>query len=136
MTREFVLDKRMVTMGGVFYPKGHAVVMFPEPADADSIAEALVEEGGFSDDEVQHLAPQTVMHDIAHTDDGADIPLPSVGTEGATVRAFLELAQKGHHGLVVAAESAEDTERMMHIVRRVPFSLAQKYRALVIEDLH
>lgn len=136
MMREFVLDKRMVTMGGVFYPKGHAVVMFPEPADADAVAEALVEEGGFSEDEVQHLAPRTVLHDIAHTDDGADIPLPSVGTEGATLRAFLELAQKGHHGLVVTADSAEDTERMMHIVRRVPFSLAQKYRALVIEDLH
>ncbi|MES2186376.1 MAG: RNA-binding protein [Pseudomonadota bacterium] len=135
MMREFVLDKRMVTMGGVFYPKGHAVVMFPHQADADATAAALVEEAGFSDDEVQRLAPATVLRQIAQTDDGADIPLPSLGTEGATVRAFQELAHRGHHGLIVAADSAADTERMMCIVRRVPFSLAQKYRALVIEDL-
>jgi len=133
--REFVLNPKMLTMGGVFYPTGHAVIMFPEKADADSTAQALVADGGFSDDEVQTLSPATLLRDIGKSEDGTDIPLPSVGTEAATVRSFESLARQGHHGLVVAADSREDTERLMQVARRVPFSLAQKYRTLVIEDL-
>ncbi|MCS4508942.1 hypothetical protein [Xylophilus ampelinus] len=132
--RKFVLDPDMVTMGGVFYPTGHVVVMFPEAADAQSTGEALLE-AGFTADEVFSVDPATTRREISRTDDGADIPLPSVGTEGATVRAFDELASKGHHGLVIRAESADETERAMEVVRKVPFSLAQKYRMLVIEDL-
>ena len=133
--REFVLDKSMVTMSGVFYPTGHAVVMFENKDDCYATGEALLE-AGFSDDEVQHLSPATVLREVSRTDDGTDIPLPSVGTEGATVRTFDTLARQGHHGLIVSADSAEDTERMMEVVRRVPFSMAQKYRMLVIEDLN
>ena len=44
--REFVMNDKMLTMGGVFYPTGHAVIMFPEKADADSTAQALVSDGG------------------------------------------------------------------------------------------
>lgn len=134
--REFVMDKKMLTMGGVFYPTGHAVIMFPDKADADRTAQALVAESGFSDDEVMTLSPATVLRDIGKSEDGTDIPLPSVGTEAATARSFESLARQGHHGLIVAADSREDTERVMHVARRVPFSLAQKYRTLVIEDLN
>ncbi|QHI97230.1 RNA-binding protein [Xylophilus rhododendri] len=132
---EFVMDPGMLTMGGVFYPTGHAVIMFPDKADADSTAAALVTEAGFSGDQVRTLSPATFLRDIAKSEEGSDIPLPSVGTEGATVRSFESLARQGHHGLVVAADSREDTERLMAVARRVPFSLAQKYRSLVIEDL-
>ncbi|WP_295855936.1 hypothetical protein [uncultured Xylophilus sp.] len=133
--REFVLDPSMVTMGGVFYPTGYAVIMFPEKDDALNTADALVEEGRVTADQVHSLSPATIFRDISKTEDGTDIPLPSVGTEGATVRAFDKLAREGHHGLVIEADSAEDTERVMEVVRRVNFSLAQKYRTLVIEDL-
>ncbi|WPB58242.1 RNA-binding protein [Xylophilus sp. GOD-11R] len=134
--REFVMDKKMLTMGGVFYPTGHAVIMFPDKADAERTAEALVAEGGFPADAVASLSPATLLRDVAKSEEGSDIPLPSVGTEGATVRSFEALARKGHHGLVVVADSREDTERLMQIARRVEFSLAQKYRTLVIEDLN
>ena len=133
--REFVMNPKMLTMGGVFDPTGHAVVMFPNPADATSTAQALVSEGGFPAEAVQTLSPTTLLRDIGKSEDGSDIPLPSVGTEAATVRSFESLARKGHHGLVVEADSREDTERLMQVVRRVEFSLAQKYRTLVIEDL-
>ena len=91
--------------------------------------------GGFPAEAVQTLSPTTLLRDIGKSEDGSDIPLPSVGTEAATVRSFESLARKGHHGLVVEADSREDTERLMQVVRRVEFSLAQKYRTLVIEDL-
>jgi len=133
--REFVLDEKMRTMGGVFYPTGHVVIMFPEPADAARTGESLVAEAGFESERVMSLSPATVLGQIAPSEDGADIPLPSVGTEAATVRSFEALARKGHHGLVVVSDSREDTERLMEVARRVPFSLAQRYRTLVIEDL-
>lgn len=133
--REFVLNDSMVNMSGVFYPTGYAVVMFPSAEDCRATADAL-SEAGFSSDAVQHLSPATVFKEVSRTDDGTDTPLPSVGTEGATVRTFATLASQGHHGLIVSADSAEDTERMMAVVRRVPFSMAQKYRTLVIEDLN
>lgn len=132
--REFVPDEKMRTISGTFYPTGHVVILFPEQADAQRTAEGLLAEGGFSADRVMGLSPATVLREIALKGD-ADIPLPSVGTEGATARSFESLARKGHHGLVVAADSREDAERLMVIARRVPFSLAQRYRTLVIEDL-
>jgi len=133
--QEFRLDPKMRTMGGVFYPTGHVVIMFPDRADAESTGERLVTEGGFSAGQVMRLTPATVLREIAPSDDGADIPLPSVCTEGATVRSFESLARQGHHGLVVVADSREDAERLMQVARRVEFSLAQRYRTLVIEDL-
>jgi len=45
--KEFQLDPKMRTMGGVFYPTGHVVIMFPRQADAESTGESLVTEGGF-----------------------------------------------------------------------------------------
>lgn len=133
--REFVLDDKMRTMSGTFYPTGHVVILFPEKADAARTAEGLVAEAGFSADEVMALSPGTVLRDVAPKGDGIDLPLPSVGTEGATARSFEALARKGHHGLVVVADSREEAERLMVVARRVPFSLAQRYRTLVIEDL-
>jgi len=132
--REFVPDEKMRTMSGTFYPTGHVVILFPEKADAERTAESLVADGGFPADQVTSLTPATVLREIAPHGD-ADIPLPSVGTEGATARSFETLARQGHHGLVVVSDSREDTERLMTIARRVPFSLAQRYRTLVIEDL-
>lgn len=133
--REFVLNDSMVNMSGMFYPTGYAVVMFPAEEDCRKTAESLMQ-AGFDDDTVQHLSPATVFREVSRTDEGSDEPLPSVGTEGATVRTFAELASRGHHGLIVSADSAEEVERMMEVVRRVPFSLAQKYRTFVIEDLN
>jgi hypothetical protein len=129
----FVLEPGMLSMGGVFYPTGYVVVMFPNAEDARRIGDTLVRDG--VSERVMELAPETVFREISRTEDGSDAPLPSVGTEGATVRSFHELARRGHHGLLVHANSGEATEAVMQVVRRVPFSFAQKYRTLVIEDL-
>jgi hypothetical protein len=36
---------------------------------------------------------------------------------------------------MVHAPDADDTEAVMRVVRQAPFSFAEKYRRLVIEDL-
>lgn len=65
----------------------------------------------------------------------ADIPLPSAGTEADTVRRFVQLAAEGHHGLMIRAPHAADSDRVMEALRDCPISYGQKYRHLVIEDL-
>lgn len=137
MTPFALTPEMQTTIGGVFYPTGYALILFPTAEDARAAGEELqsvvVADG---ERQLQSITPQAALRDIGHSEDGADIPLPSVGTEGATVRAIVELARKGHHGLLVPASSREDAEAVMVVARRHRFSFAQKYRRLVIEDLN
>jgi len=131
MLSSFSLDPSMIaTIGGAFYPTGYSMVMFPDEATAVSVGTELGERF-----EVCLLTPAAIFSQITPTVSNADDPLPSAGTEGATVRAYTKLAKEGHHALLVKTPNEESAERMMEIVRRAPYSIAQRYRMLVIEDL-
>ena len=133
--KQFSLESRMTSsIGGAFYPTGYSMVMFPSAEDADRIGRQLIEQG-VSGDDVYLLPPATVLAEITPTVKEADNPLPSAGTDGATVRAYTKLAREGHTALLVRTEEQEDAERLMDGVRTVPYSIAQRYRMLVIEDL-
>ncbi|MGQ2998779.1 hypothetical protein [Variovorax sp.] len=133
--KRFTLDPSMrATIGGAFYPTGYSVVMFASAEDAERIGRQLVD-NGVSADDIFLLPPRTVLAEITPTVADADNPLPSAGTEGATVRAYTKLAREGHTALLVRTEEQDDAERMMEVVRTVPYSIAQRYRMLVIEDL-
>ena len=131
--KEFELTKKMVSMGGAFYPTGYAVIMFPDEATAKQAAEQL--EPGI--DGIMHLTPHVILRDIGHVDgeEKTSVALPSVGTEGATVQKYVNLARDGHHALMIPVDSNDETERVMTVVRALPFSYGQNYRMLVIEDL-
>ena len=134
MLSAFSLDPSMLaTIGGAFYPSGYSMVMFPDEAAAISVASDL----GSQKPEVQifHLPPASILSQITPTVSGADDPLPSAGTEGATVRAYTKLARDGHHALLVETPDEESAEWLMEAVRKGPYSIAQRYRMLVIEDL-
>lgn len=130
----FELEPGMLTMAGVFYPTGYVFAMFPSGDDARKVAKD-VETQGLSKKPVLVVEPSQIMDKIVRTVGSADIPLPSAGTEAATVRQFAALAGQGHSAVMVHAPSADDTEAVMQVVRSVPFSFAEKYRHLVIEDL-
>jgi hypothetical protein len=133
--KHFTLDAHMTAaIGGAFYPTGYSMVMFPSADDANRIGHQLIEKG-WSGDDIYLIPPQTVLREIASTIDEADSPLPSAGTDGATVRAYEKLAREGHTGLLVRTKDDAIAERLMAIVRTVPYSIAQRYRRLVIEDL-
>jgi hypothetical protein len=52
------------------------------------------------------------------------------------VRAYTKLAREGHTGLLVKTkDEAAWPNLLMELVRTVPYSIAQRYRTLVIEDL-
>jgi hypothetical protein len=129
--KEFELTKKMLTIGGVFYPTGYAFIMFP---DADSARQAAEKIGPIAPD-VMLLSPATILKEIGKVDGDDDSALPEVGTEGATVQRYVNLARKGHHALMVAITDSEAAEKIMVEIRKTPFSFAQRYHMLAIEDL-
>jgi hypothetical protein len=134
MLSSFSLDSSMLAkIGGAFYPTGYSMVMFPDEATAMSVATKLGDQK--PELEIFHLPPASILSQITPTVSDADNPLPSAGTEGATVRAYTKLARDGHHALLIKTPDEEETEWMMETVRAVPYSIAQRYRMLVIEDL-
>jgi hypothetical protein len=129
--KDFELTKDMLSLGGVFYPRGYAFIMFPSEQEARQAADELQT---YADD-IMLLTPAAIVSQIGHADDQSNMALPSAGTEGATVRKYVDLARQGHHALMIPARSDEATEQVMSVVRKRPFSYAQKYHLLAMEDL-
>jgi hypothetical protein len=131
--KPFHLESSMKTMGGVFYPTGWLVLMFPGEQQARDAAKLLAD-AGIADADVQLVTPEDFRRDILDTK-GDDSIVPSAGTEGDTVRKFAQYAREGHHGLMVHAPKAEDSDRVLALLRDSGISFGQKYRHLVIEDV-
>jgi hypothetical protein len=133
--KNFALETGMTSpIGGAFYPTGYSMVMFPEAQDARRVGRQLGDQG-FDAEAIYLIPPEIVLSQITPTTGDADNPLPSAGTDGATVRAYTKLAREGHAALLVQTKDDEAAERLMEVVRTVPYSIAQRYRMLVIEDL-
>jgi hypothetical protein len=131
--KNFELTKDMLTMGGTFYPKNYAVVMFP---DKDSASQVAGEVDSSLGGEVMLLDPPTIIRQIGRMDgDNPEVPLPSVGTEGATVSKYVQLARNGHHAVMVKIDSDEAQEKLMESARKAAFSYGQLYHLLAIQDL-
>lgn len=131
--RPFQLESSMKTLRGVFYPTGWMVLMFPSEQMARDAAQKL-EDGGVAESDVLLVTPDDFRREIVGAT-GDDNILPSAGTEGDTVRKFAELAQQGHHGLMVHAPKHEDSDRILEQLAGSGMSYGQKYRMLVIEDV-
>ena len=132
--KPFVLHPKMLTLQGVFYPTGYAFLLFPDAGNAEEAAGKL-EAAGFDGQYIMLLSPEVILQEIAKVDGESDVGLPSVGTEGATVRKYVDLARDGHWALMVRAPTDEDTLRVMAAVAHLPFSYGQKYHKLAMEDL-
>ncbi len=132
--KPFELDSHMLTLRGVFYPTGHVLAMLPDRQQAEQAAQAVIKEG-ISGEEISLLSPETILGPIARTVGSTDIPFPSPGTEGETVRKLAQHASQGEWGLLVHAPKTQALERVMHALKGLPVTLAERYRQLVIEDL-
>lgn len=132
--KPFAFDPKMLTLQGVFYPTGYAVLLFPDANTAEQAGQKL-QAAGFGEDDLMLLTPQTLLRDIAQMNDPEEEIMPSVGTEGATVSRYVALGRNGHHAVMVKAPSDADTERVMSAVSELPLSYGQKYHLLAIEDL-
>ena len=132
--KNFALTADMLTMSGTFYPKGYAFIMFPNTGAATEVAQSIGHHPG-AGSHVSYLSAAVVLKDIGKVDGDSDIDLPSVGTEGATVHKYVDLARQGHCALLVKVDSDEETERVMQFARKAGFSYGQRYHLLAIEDL-
>ena len=129
--KPFELTKKMLTMSGVFYPTGYAFIMFPDAESANQAAQSI----DSLSDTVMLLTPETVLQEIGKVDGDSHAALPDVGTEGATVQRYVNLARKGHHALMVAVHGSKAAERVTEEARKYDFSFGQLYHMLAIEDL-
>ncbi len=133
--QSFTLTSEMTAMiGGAFYPTGYTLIMFPNPDDANRVGRQLVN-AGRSAEEIYLLPAATILSQITPTVTGHDAPLPSVGTDGAAVRALTQFALDGHAGLLVKTGDDDDVGKLMQAVQPTAYSMARRYRLLVIEDL-
>lgn len=131
----FALTPEMLsTLGKTFYPTGHTMLMFADESAARDAA-AKLSEAGVPGADIAFVTPQAIIDQIGPTASDADNPLPSPGTEGATVRAYIKLAREGHAGLLVRTDDDEAVEALRAGLDGTPFLMGQRYRALVIEDL-
>ncbi|MBC7548784.1 MAG: RNA-binding protein [Polaromonas sp.] len=126
--KQVEITSSMRTLGGVFYPKGYAFVMFPTVEHAQQVVSQ-------STTDAMLLTPRQVLVDVGQVKDDSDVELPAVGTEGATVRKFIDLARKGHHAVMVKIDSDEEAESLMVVARAASFSYGQRYHLLAMEDL-
>lgn len=134
--KNFALTSDMLaTIGGAFYPKGHAMLMFESEALARDAGRRLVEREAASADGIHYIAPAVLLEQITPTVADSDNPLPSPGTDASTVRAFTALAREGHAALLVPMSDDADRDAVMAALDGIRPSMAQRYRALVIEDL-
>ena len=129
--KNFELTKKMSTLGGVFYPRGYAFIMFPGEGDARQVADEL----GAAASAAMLLDPQTILQEIGKVDGDDESAMPDVGTESATVMKYIALARQDHYALMIPVHGDQEKERLMVAVRKTPYSYAQLYHLLAMEDL-
>ncbi|MBL0421120.1 RNA-binding protein [Ramlibacter sp. AW1] len=133
--KHFSLSSGMTTMRGVFYPRGHIVLMFPTEQDVLMAAD-LLRQDGVSEDDLSVATPEEFEREIKGLcQDHPDVLLPSVGTEAETAQHLRRLAHQGHHALIVHAGAKLTSHHVVELLKDTHCSYGQRYRFLVIEDL-
>jgi hypothetical protein len=132
--KNFELTSDMLTMSGVFYPKGYIFIMFPDEKDAQQVAHEI-DADRVNGGETMVLTPATVLRDIGKVDGESDLALPSIGTESATVAKYIELARDGQYAVMVKVKSDEQAASVISAAQKVPFSYGQRYHLLAMEDI-
>ena len=133
--KHFSLSSGMTTIRGVFYPRGHIVLMFPTEKDALLAAKLLLADG-VSEDDLSLATPDEFEHEITGLcEERSDLLLPSVGTEGGTAQHFRQLAREGHYALIVHAAAKPTSHHVVELLKDTHCSYGQRYRYFVIEDL-
>ena len=124
----------MVSFGGVFYPTGYVFLMFPTAEDAQEATARLVKDG-YDEEAITLLTPQLIQEQLPRVDGHASPQRPTIAMEAGTVRRFVELAEQGHHALMLHAPTCCETGHIMDVLQGTHISCGQKYRPANIEDL-
>ncbi|MBQ1766048.1 MAG: hypothetical protein IIZ92_24575 [Aquincola sp.] len=118
---------------GSFKPTGHAVVVFPQEACADQLAQSL-REHGLADADIVRLTPEEVVarfKPLLPEASGAS----GFGSEIQSMRQIYLLALEGHGLMIIRVTDDDMQERVAHAAREGKATLAKKYGLLTIEEL-
>jgi hypothetical protein len=133
--KHFSLSSGMTTIRGVFYPRGHIVLMFPSEKDV-LLAAGLLRDDGVLDEDLSLATPEELESEIARLfRQYPKASLPSVGTEADTATHFWELAHEGHYALIVHAGAKLTSQHVVELLKDTHCAYGQRYRYLVMEDL-
>lgn len=130
--KAFHLQPAMLSYGGVFYPVGYMFLMFPGEGEARDAAARLVRDG-YDEDAIALLTPAQIQDQLARAD-GHALPRQTLG-EIHAVQRFLQLADMGHHALMVFAPTGHETSHIMAVLKDSHMSYGQKYRPVAVEHL-
>src|SRR5688500_6787418 len=107
----------MTTMRGIFYPRGHMVMMFPTEEDALRAAR-LLREDGVSEDDLSLQSSEEFERQIRDLCVAiSDLLLPSVGTESDTAMHFRDLAHEGYYALFVHASDKLTSDHVVELLK-------------------
>lgn len=118
---------------GSFKPTGHVVVVFPEDATADELAQSL-REHGVDEADIVRLTPEEVVErfkPLLPEASGAS----GFGSEIQSMRQMYLLALEGHGLMIIRVRDDEVQERVAQAARQGRATLAKKYGMLTIEEL-
>lgn len=118
---------------GVFKPVGYLVVALPSARHAQEGLRALPPLD-VPDEAVHYLSDMEMLAQIDHDMQHAS-PLASIGQELNLIKAHREMAQRGHHWLVIRAADDAQAERIADTLRGCGAISAQLYGTFIIQEL-
>ncbi len=127
------MTQEMPSDFGAFYPMGHAVVAFPKAASARKVRKDLLS-GGYDERDLLHYDAKKAAQSLKNNLQIIGV-LALVGSTDNVLRRLAKLADQGCDFLLVHAATREEVDRVMNVVRCVPFRIAQKFHRFAIEDL-
>lgn len=117
---------------GIFYPQGHIVVAFPSHDDAVRVQKDLIT-GGYDREDCAVYRSGEVAKASEQNLENHTGWLARLGKSDEMVKKHLAAAKHGDAFAVIYAPSDIEAERVMNVVRRVPFEFAHRYRRFAIQ---
>jgi hypothetical protein len=118
---------------GIFYPTGWMVIAFASRESAEQVRRDLLT-GGYDEADCRLVRSDEVIPSAQAQLDSSGW-LAKLGMADEMVGRHLDAANRGSTFLLIHALSDVEAERVMKVVRRVPFELAHRYHRLAIEEI-
>jgi hypothetical protein len=126
-------ESKLPTEFGIFYPTGWMVVAFQDIPGAEQVRRDLFS-GGYDEEECKLVRCDQVIPSAREQLEDAGW-LGRLGKADEMLGRQLAAAKAGSAFLVVYAPTDEEAERVMRVVRRVPFEFAHRYRRFAIQEM-
>ena len=124
---------QLPTSFGIFYPTGWSVVAFPSRESAEQVRRDLLT-GGYDEADCKLVRCDEVIPTAeAQLSDAGW--LAQLGKADEMVGRHLAAAKSGSTFLVIHTPSDSEAERVMNVVRRVPFDFVHRYHRLAIQEM-